>query len=581
MYDARVRALLLALLVIVLAACEPRLALGAGCEFNSDCAAPLVCRNARCRTACLEARDCPAGLRCVADGAGQTCTLPVEETCDAVTSPCPGALRCTLGQCRSECDLDSDCTASGRCEGGSCRELASGLDAGVPDAGAPDAACSAAPIVCGNARAERCDVGLDAIAAAMTGGTSGEAELLGPVELPAEIWPTLGGVPIAPEIALGLSAAGFGVVGQLAGGDAREVRLFSFSLADPSTAAPVALDRRDFGPPEPPISNALTLALTENGDEVMGFVLDREPASAGGVSGHQLTLALGGGVERPISAGDPPATSGGHTAIVGGASSVWGTDFPVYYLTRELRAPSGEPVLGAIDEDLSMSTYRSTSTIALGGASLLASASTAGGIAVFRAGGESVGIWNVERTTPLSMLGGVPPDDLRVADVDAAGDPAAELVAVGGLDYLLAVPVAPGHTRFFDLVCPAVGACNAPRARAGGELAARSASVPLEVRLASLPEGAHALASREAGASGGAHVELRFLDADLAPTAVELAAPIVAARADPARADVVAMDVRAVRDGTVVTVIVAALVRDVERREDRVVLAGVRACVAR
>jgi hypothetical protein len=573
-----VRAAALFVWLFLVLGCEPRLAIGGSCDFSSDCEAPLVCRNARCRVACREARDCAAGLRCVVDASGTSCSLPVEDTCNDVTSPCPGTLVCSMGECRSECSVDSDCTANGRCAGGSCEEPPSGADAGTP---LPDAGCTPGPMVCGNGVLDSCDASLADVARAVTGGASAELVVLARHVLPAATWPAIGVTPLEPEVALGVSALGYGVVGHIVENETRAVSLYGFPLGDLGAAAVAMLDRRDYSPPEPAIENALTLALAENGDEVTGFVLDVEPPSASGVSGHQLVFGPGAtGTERPISAGDPPATSGGHLTIVGGASSVRATDFPIYYVTRELVNPSGPPSLGAIDEPLGMNTYRSIDTSAWSSALFVAAAGSAGSVAIFRDEAETIGIWNVERT-PTLMDAGTRPADLVVADVDAAGTPAIELVAPGGLDYLLAVPTAGGSTRFYDLVCPAVGRCNAPRARAG-EVQSRSGRSASEVHLASLPGGGHALLSIEpSGGITGAAIDLRFLGPELTPSETELAAPLVPGSSDRALSDVGAAAVRVVTDGSLVTVIVAVLVRDYERRQDHVELYGLRACTER
>jgi hypothetical protein len=148
-----------------------------------------------------------------------------------------------------------------------------------------------------------------------------------------------------------------------------------------------------------------------------------------------------------------------------------------------------------------------------------------------------------------------------------------------GVDYLLAVPTAGGSTRFWDLICPAVGGCNAPIARAGSDVQTRSTATPTEVHLASLPGGAHALVTLEPSATDGARVDLRVLDGTLTPSAVELPTPLLVGES--ATSNVVATEVRAVTDGALVTVVVAALVRDSLRREDHVVLAGFRACTER
>ena len=46
------------------------LELGAVCDLNSDCNAPLVCRLGKCRNECASARDCPLGTQCRLDEQG-------------------------------------------------------------------------------------------------------------------------------------------------------------------------------------------------------------------------------------------------------------------------------------------------------------------------------------------------------------------------------------------------------------------------------------------------------------------------------------------------------------------------------
>lgn len=474
--------------------------------------------------------------------------------------PCAGTLACRAGTCQSACVTDGDCSSDGRCLLGSCAEAPSG--------------CETAPMACGNAAVDRCELGLQAVAEVVTGGGDGELEVLEPYVLPAQTWPRLSVVdetPLAPDVTLALSGAGYGVVGHVVAGAARTLALYRFPLDEPSAATAVAI--------EPVVGNALTLALGEDGDDVIGFVLVHPQPAGGGASGHALRLTVDDASQRPISASSDPSTSGGDGTVIGGGNSVWGTDFPTYSVVRELVPASrgGAPVLGAIDSDLGMSTYRSVTTTRLGAELFLDGAGTAGRIAVYRSGAE-LGVWNVERTAYLSSVGDVPPDDLVIADVAATGAPGAALASVTGLDYVVAVPATTG-VDFYDIVCSEIAPCNPPRAHVPPRLSSRSGGAPESASLAALP-GGYALVTLEP-TSVGHVVDLQFLDEALTATNVQLSGPIVGAMGDPTRSDVVAATVHAVTDGTIVTVIVAALVRDFERRQDHVVLTGVRACVSR
>lgn len=123
--------------VVVLAGCQASPAPGASCARAADCGAPLVCRFGRCRAECSEARDCPIGARCIGSAGAGVCTLDVENHCTA--SICPSPLQCVADQCRTLCTTTADCLA-GACEGTTCVEPLSGIDASVPlDAPAPDA----------------------------------------------------------------------------------------------------------------------------------------------------------------------------------------------------------------------------------------------------------------------------------------------------------------------------------------------------------------------------------------------------------------------------------------------------------
>lgn len=118
---------------------------GSACLLNSDCHNPLACSFGRCHTACREARDCPAGQRCVRAREGNVCQLPEEKSCAA--SACPTSLVCAADlQCRNRCTEDADCPTAQRCVGNVCAEPVELTPSGqlpvvqpLPDSGLPDA----------------------------------------------------------------------------------------------------------------------------------------------------------------------------------------------------------------------------------------------------------------------------------------------------------------------------------------------------------------------------------------------------------------------------------------------------------
>lgn len=115
-------ALAAALGIVLISGCSgdrPKLR-GAGCEVNSDCDAPLVCRLTRCRKECGDHRDCGLGLQCLVDEDGLgACQLEDELEC-LLDSECPDVLVCRGGECVNECAVDRDCPPDSECraEGG-------------------------------------------------------------------------------------------------------------------------------------------------------------------------------------------------------------------------------------------------------------------------------------------------------------------------------------------------------------------------------------------------------------------------------------------------------------------------------
>jgi hypothetical protein len=100
--------------VLVIGCDRPTLTIGETCGLNSDCASPLVCGLERCRTQCVDSRDCAAGLRCLSLPSGNVCQLPDEAMC-ALASECTAPLTCLFGTCTTECATDRDCPPSSSC----------------------------------------------------------------------------------------------------------------------------------------------------------------------------------------------------------------------------------------------------------------------------------------------------------------------------------------------------------------------------------------------------------------------------------------------------------------------------------
>lgn len=107
--------------------CESRVSLGAVCQRDDACQAPLRCRYGRCRAECDSASDCVAGALCV--GAPGVCTT-VTDTCAA---GCPEGFFCTGTLCAFECAAATDCRGGAVCEGFEGHDVC--VAAGLSDAG--------------------------------------------------------------------------------------------------------------------------------------------------------------------------------------------------------------------------------------------------------------------------------------------------------------------------------------------------------------------------------------------------------------------------------------------------------------
>jgi hypothetical protein len=574
-----VRLLLLTCFTLSLCAagCAPTLSPGAPCAFNSDCDAPLLCRNARCRIACVEARDCGPGLRCVQAAEGPSCTIESEESCDAA-NPCPGALRCVFGQCRSECITDGDCSRDGVCDAdGSCLEARSGLDASVMrmDAGPPpDApACTPAPMVCASGIIERCDPGAAAAVRALTGTDGGELEFVTHT-ISGIVRPREGSTTLAPEIALGLSGTDYGIIGYLGDGEERRAHFERFPLIDIQMSAPV--DTAE-------ITEGRTVVLGEHGVSVVGFVLVTQPPTAGGTTGHNVVFgSTGPATTMPISAFEPVGIPSGEMATIGGIRSIGPSGSPLFYIAREnkLHGSTLTPSVGAIDEGIGGSTYRATVTTGLSEShDYLTMGGSAGSVVIVHEPGSALyGLWNVPGTEYLPSPDTIPPDDLQTfGGFDGPiGGPAIVQTGADGA-YVISVPTADlegnGTTRLFSVTCVGTERCESPEPLR--DLPTRTGRRPEIVRLAPLL-GGHAMASIEPDASGRNAAYLYLFD----PNWVDVSgttAPIVPVPTV-AGEEVVAIQLGSVSDGVSATLLVAVLIRNESTTSDRIWLGGYRAC---
>ena len=115
MLKARLRRLIwIGLAALSLTACESHATLGTPCARDSECASPLACRLGRCRTECVETRDCPPASECVPTPGGGSCALSTDRCGE--DADCTAPLVCGAdGQCRAECLSDADCTDDGHC----------------------------------------------------------------------------------------------------------------------------------------------------------------------------------------------------------------------------------------------------------------------------------------------------------------------------------------------------------------------------------------------------------------------------------------------------------------------------------
>jgi hypothetical protein len=133
----------LVLFAFLLASCEAAATAGAPCDHNDACGSPLVCRFGRCRTECVEQRDCPRGAVCLLDVNGLgSCALADDPDCSTGVA-CIAPLACVGRECLNVCTLGAECPAGSECvpigDGRARCVRTDGVDAGLVDAGLVDA----------------------------------------------------------------------------------------------------------------------------------------------------------------------------------------------------------------------------------------------------------------------------------------------------------------------------------------------------------------------------------------------------------------------------------------------------------
>lgn len=153
----------LALFLVLAAACDADVSLGASCAYDSECAAGLACRFGRCRAECLSARDCDEGLECVVGAAGGACSVPQDRGC--TVAGCSDGLVCDDDVCRQPC-TERACASEMQCVDQVCVRAA-------PSDGGTCAAAPCDPVRdCGCASGQRCAVVSGAPACVGAGGSA-------------------------------------------------------------------------------------------------------------------------------------------------------------------------------------------------------------------------------------------------------------------------------------------------------------------------------------------------------------------------------------------------------------------------
>jgi len=108
-------ALLLVTMVLAPSCREPTRRQGAllsECQFNDECASPLLCAARRCRAECRTDRDCTNGWRCLSSGQpGRSVCYAQDDYGSACvySADCRASWVCADRECRQQCRADYDC----------------------------------------------------------------------------------------------------------------------------------------------------------------------------------------------------------------------------------------------------------------------------------------------------------------------------------------------------------------------------------------------------------------------------------------------------------------------------------------
>lgn len=568
-------------LALSLVACESAAGVGGACTRSSECTASLTCTYGRCRSACRESRDCPLGVRCIeSDGAG-VCTIETEERCtDAI---CAAPLRCVDGQCRTECTVTDDCL-TGACDRGSCVELVSGSDAGMPDAGTADAGppdaftqtdafvpLDAGPFACDPTTGAEHGALLDAILGADRGPAG--FRMLSVGRIAAFTSPQNGASFLDGQITITtIPDASFGQAWfAYAEGPARALHIVRFNLQDPS-------DLVRFFPEgaSTTIDHVLSFALATDEDRIRGIATIDPPPFTADTAAWVFTQGVTEPAFTPIVASSPPRSQFGRATITGGRSPYATLDVPLFFVMRERDETRPADMLSHVDLALGSPSFIDTFGLLPDG--FVETDGSHGNIAIaYDPGRTTVVAWD-QRAALL--------DDTFDVVTDATGVPA---IATEPGTTIRSVVGYPRGTEivFRGIDCPAGDTmpCRASLTRMSS-MGGTSGQEVRRVDLAPVTSG-YAFAALEAEASGGPGVSIpiRHIATDLSTVwDCDSGVPCIADVFPPeelAAGEVIAdMRLSATRSVSGVGIVLAVLIRNESMGLDRIWVGGLYACRA-
>ena len=541
------------LLSLALCACQPTAAVGAACARPSDCATPLTCTYGRCRSECTSARDCAAGLRCIASVGGGVCTLDVEERCTEAI--CAAPLRCQGGQCRTECTTSADCRG-GTCEATTCVEARSGDDAGMPPVDGGGSQCDAR--------------GHTALLDAVLGaghGTSGLA-LVPPTVLGGFVSPQSVDGFVVGQLGLAERASAsvpYAWVGYLEGAPDRSLRLVEIAadaLADPRAVFPVAGG--------PTIDRVRSFALATDADVFRGVAALEPPATGSETSAW---IFEPGATELMLSEITPmvmfPGQQPGRVAVVGGASpfTTLGDVQPLWYAFRETHedGTTSTQVLGNIDRGIGVGSYASIPTAGTLPDGYLETSASHGPLLSAYDGAGAVVAWDLRPARDFALVqlaAGATGPPAIVFDVDAPD--AATLLYPSGSDVTV-----------WRVVCPAGGLMDC---RTTGTARTLSFGAPVRrVAATAVRAGVSAVVQVDDASDRLVHLVVGR-DATRVDECDGGCPPLLDVHPTSAGERIVDVRIASAPSPTGVAITIAALLRDETRAIDRVWLGGLWLC---